>query len=198
MTLEVVLPRGSKADAQAAIRAKLNWIALEHEKMVGTRRVLDSDQVMFGGSTFKITFAESVQEELVPDLAACEVLIRASDRRRVTELVRRWFLKETSAYVVKKVSELAPLLRVRPSCVDVREIVKWGYCTRSGRLSFSWQLAALPEALREYVIMHELTHLTEFNHSPAFKRKLAAVCPDFRLREKELDRILPYDRTTVA
>jgi hypothetical protein len=153
---------------------------------------------MFGGSTFKIIFSESLQEELVPDLAACEVLIRASDRRRVRELVRRWFLKETSAYVVKKVSELAPLLRVRPSRVDVREIAKWGYCTRNRRLSFSWQLVALPEALREYVVLHELTHLAEFNHSPAFRRKLSVICPDFRQMEKELDRILPYDNLTIV
>ncbi len=58
-------------------------------------------------------------------------------------------------------------------------------------MSFNWQLIALPERLREYVVLHELTHLSEFSHSPAFKRKLATVCPDFRLRERELDKIAP-------
>ena len=83
---------------------------------------------------------------------------------------------------------------VSPSRVDVREIGKWGYCTRGGRLSFSWQLIALPERLREYVVLHELTHLSHFDHSPAFKRKLAAYCPDFRDRERELNLVAPYDR----
>ena len=78
--------------------------------------------------------------------------------------------------------------------VDVREIGKWGYCTRGGRLSFSWQLIALPERLREYVVLHELTHLSHFDHSPAFKRKLAAYCPDFRDRERELNLVAPYNR----
>ena len=81
--------------------------------------------------------------------------------------------------------------------MDVREIGKWGYCTREGRLSFSWQLIALPERLREYVVFHELTHLLEFNHSPAFRRKLAKVCPDFRECEKELDLVRPYDRLAL-
>jgi hypothetical protein len=197
MTLEVILPRGRRIDAQAAIRAKLGWITREYEKMAGTRRVLTADQVMFCGSTLRIVFFENTHEELIPYPAAGEVLIRAGDRRQVRELVRRWFLKETSAYVVKKVSELGLLVGVRPSRVDVREIAKWGYCTHSGRLSFSWQLIALPDALREYVVLHELTHLTEFNHSPTFRKKLSAVCPDFRQREKELDRIIPYDRLTL-
>lgn len=196
MTLEVVLPRGSRVDPQTAIKAKLGWITREYEKMAGTRKVLGVDQVMLGGSYLKIIFVESAQEGLVPNPTAGEVVIRAAERRRVKELVRRWFLKETSAYVVKKVSELAPLLGVRPSRVDVREIGKWGYCTRGERLSFSWQLIALPEALREYVVLHELTHLAEFNHSRAFRKKLSSVCPDFRHREKELDRILQYDRAT--
>lgn len=197
MTLEVVLPRRSKVDVQKTIEAKLGWIAREYERMAGTKRVLGPDEVMFSGSCLRIVFSEGARDELVLDMAAGEVVVTTNDRRRVKELVRRWFLKETSAYVVKKVSELAPSLGVRPSRVDVREIGKWGYCTRGGRLSFSWQLIALPEVLREYVVLHELAHLAEFNHSPAFRRTLSSVCPDFRQRERDLDRVLPYDHLTL-
>jgi predicted metal-dependent hydrolase len=119
------------------------------------------------------------------------VTVRASDRSRIKELVRRWFLKETSRYVMQKLSDLSATLPGTYKMADVREIKNWGYCTRSGRLSFSWQLIALPERLREYIVMHELTHLREFNHSAAFKRRLAEVCPDYRQREKELDLISP-------
>jgi hypothetical protein len=144
---------------------------------------------MFGGRYLRIVYIEDTKEELVPNLAIGEVAVKTTDRQRVKELVRRWFLKETSAYVVRKVRESSPSLGVRPSRVDVREISKWGYCTRGGRLSFSWQLIALPERLREYVIFHELTHLIEFNHSLAFKKRLVSVCPDFRRRERELAQI---------
>jgi hypothetical protein len=125
------------------------------------------------------------------------VVVHTSDKKRIRELVRRWFLKESSAYVVKKVAELAARVGAKPSRVDVREIRKWGYCTREGRLSFSWQLIALPETLREYIVLHELTHLLEFNHSPAFKKRLEVVCPDFRRRERELNLVAPYDKMTL-
>jgi predicted metal-dependent hydrolase len=158
-----------------------------------SRRVLGPDYLMVGGIPQKLIFQRSAGEELVQDQARGEVVIRAADSRMIRELVRRWFLKESSAYAVRKVSELAPLLGVRPSQVDTREVKSWGYCTRRGRLSFSWQLIALPERLREYVVLHELTHLLEFNHSPAFRQRLGAVCPDFSERDKELNLFVPYD-----
>lgn len=149
---------------------------------------------MFDGVILEVVYTDDVNDRLVPNIAKMEVAAPTGDRKRLKELVRRWFLKESSRYVVKKVAELAPMLGVHPSRVDVREIGKWGYCTRGGRLSFSWQLIALPERLRGYVVLHELTHLREFNHSPAFRRRLAAICPAFRERERELDLIAPYDK----
>jgi hypothetical protein len=197
MTLEVVLPRGRQIDVAKALRAKLQWIAREHQRLAAARRVLGPDEVLYGGSYLKIVLTEGNKDELIPDTVAGAVIVQSNDRRRVRELVRRWFLAETSAYVVRKVSELAPLVGVSPARVDVREINKWGYCTRRGRLSFSWQLIALPERLREYVVLHELTHLVEFNHSSAFKHTLSSVCPDYRQRERELAKILPYDRMSL-
>ncbi len=197
MTLEVSVPRGRRVDVEAMIKERLSWIDHEYALTANAKRILGSDRVMFGGQYLRIVYIEDAKEGLVLSPTADEVVVRASDRRRIRELVRRWFLKETSAYVVKKVRESSPLLGVRPSRVDVREISKWGYCTRGSRISFSWQLIALPERLREYVVFHELTHLVEFNHSPKFKKRLASVCPDFRKRERELAQVVPYDRMAL-
>ena len=194
LTLEVILPRGRVVDIEKALRDRSVWLQHEYEKLSKIRDVLGDDSVMFDGKLLRIVFSESSGDSLVPDLGKGEVVVHTSEKKRLRELVRRWFLKESSSYVVRKVAEMAPKLGVRPSRVDVREMGKWGYCTRSRRLSFSWQLIALPEKLREYVVLHELTHLREFNHSPAFKRKLAAFCPDFREREKELNLVTPYNR----
>ena len=193
LTLEVVLPRARSIDVEKAISERGAWLRRQYELISKTRHVLTRDSVMFGGEPFKIV-NEGPGDSLIPDFERRELVVHTNDPRHLKELVRRWFLKESSAYAVRKVAELAPIVGAKPSRVDVREIGKWGYCTRKGRLSFSWQLIALPERLREYVVMHELTHLLEFNHSTAFKRKLAAFCPDFRAREKELDLVVPYHR----
>ena len=158
-----------------------------------TKRILGKDQVIFAGENLALVFEDSGRESLVLERDQGRVRVRARDRRTTRELVRRWFLKESSAYVVDKVKQYAPLLGVKPSRVDVREMRSWGYCTRKGRLSFSWQLVALPERVREYIVLHELTHLKEFNHGRGFKSRLGAVCPDYRERERELYRYEPYD-----
>ena len=197
LTLEVVLPRDGAVDVEKAISERRAWLRRQYERLSQTRHVLTRVSIMYGGEPLKIVY-EGPGDVLFPDLERRQVVVHTSDPRHLKELVRRWFLKESSTYAVRKVAELAPIVGAKPSRVDVREIGKWGYCTREGRLSFSWQLVALPERLREYVVMHELTHILEFNHSTAFKKKLATVCPDFRARERELDLIVPYHRLDLG
>ena len=156
--------------------------------------MLDGKSLMFDGQRLAMRFEKTREwEEILPDRERGVVVVRASEKSRVRELVRRWFMKETSRYVVQKLSDVSEQIHGTYRRADVREIKNWGYCTRNGRISFSWQLIALPEKLREYVILHELTHLSEFNHSKEFKRKLETVCPDFRQRERELDQVHPFD-----
>jgi predicted metal-dependent hydrolase len=189
-TLEIVLPQGRRVDLASAIRNRQTWIVKHYEQMSRSRRILDEDHVMFDGEHLELIFERSTEvEELLHDPIGKLVTVRSSERSRIRELVRRWFLKETSRYVVAKLEGLSRDLDVKYSRADVRQMKNWGYCTRDGRLSFNWQLIALPERLREYVILHELAHLSEFNHSSAFKGRLAALCPDYRQRERELDRI---------
>jgi len=198
LILEIVLPRGMRVDVTQAILERSDWLRREYDRLSRTRRVLTEEAVMYRGKDLKLIFSPEQGEKITPDEANGVAVVCTSDRRRLRELVRRWFLRESSAYAVRKVADLAPIVGARPSRVDVREIGKWGYCTREGRLSFSWQLIALPERLGEYVVMHELTHLLVFNHSVAFRRKLASFCPDYRTREKELDLVVPYNKLALG
>ena len=198
LTLEVILPRGGAVDVRQAMLERSVWLRREYDRLSRTRNILTEEAVMYGGKHLKLVFSVGPGDTITPDEANGVAIVSTSDRRRIRELVRRWFLKESSTYTVRKVAELSPIVGAKPSRVDVREISKWGYCTRKGRLSFSWQLIALPERLREYVVMHELTHLLEFNHSETYRRKLAYICPDFRAREKELDLIVPYNRLDLG
>jgi predicted metal-dependent hydrolase len=190
--LEIVSPRPKSLDAESIIRQRESWVLKHREELSQASRVLDDGSVMFDGKRLKLVFVQtSGREGLRPDLDRGTAVVTAHDRSSIRELVRRWFLKETSAYVVRTLPELAKRLAVQYRRADVREIKNWGYCTRDGRLSFSWQLIALPTRVREYVLLHELVHLAEHNHSPSFRRRLATILPDFRDRERELDAVVP-------
>ena len=62
----------------------------------------------------------------------------------------------------------------------------WGSCSSSGGVTFNIRLALVPPPLAEYVMIHELCHMAEMNHSPKFWARVAQYCPDYAARRKEL------------
>lgn len=63
---------------------------------------------------------------------------------------------------------------------------RWGSCSAKGTLSFNWRLMLAPPAILDYVVVHELCHLTYMNHSAAFWQKVESVYPDYRSARKWL------------
>jgi predicted metal-dependent hydrolase len=63
---------------------------------------------------------------------------------------------------------------------------RWGSCARSGRIALNYRLVQMPPAIRDYVLIHELMHLTQPNHSRRFWRLVEQACPDFRDAERWL------------
>ena len=57
---------------------------------------------------------------------------------------------------------------------------RWGSCSRRGHICLNWRLIAMPEWVRDYVLLHELMHLKRMDHSPKFWTLVAAVCPGFK------------------
>lgn len=63
---------------------------------------------------------------------------------------------------------------------------RWGSCSKVGNLNFNYKIIYLPEKMVEYLIVHELCHLREFNHSPRFWELVGKKIPDYRVIRKEL------------
>ena len=63
---------------------------------------------------------------------------------------------------------------------------RWGSCSAKGTLSFNWRLMLAPPAILDYVVVHELCHLTYLDHSSAFWKKVESVYPDYRTARKWL------------
>ena len=73
---------------------------------------------------------------------------------------------------------------------------RWGSCSKKGNLNFNYKIVLIPEKLADYIVVHELCHLGEFNHSPNFWALVARTFPDYQkikqeLRNPEIFRVPP-------
>lgn len=71
--------------------------------------------------------------------------------------------------------------------ITIREqVTRWGSCSSKGNLNYNWKLIRVPEELLDYVVVHELAHRREMNHSRQFWEIVEQVLPDYRQRRKAL------------
>lgn len=86
-----------------------------------------------------------------------------------------------------KVLEYAAIHQLKVSRITVRnQKSRWGSCSRRGTISLNWRLIQTPEFVRDYIILHELMHLREMNHSARYWQEVERVCPDYLVAEKWL------------
>jgi len=108
---------------------------------------------------------------------------------------RRAYLKhkeEARAFVTERVKYWNREYGFRYDRIAIKNTKRlWGSCSRKGNLNFSFALLFLPRELADYVVVHELAHLKEHNHSPRFWALLEKSLPDFAIRRRELRRYLP-------
>lgn len=102
-----------------------------------------------------------------------------NDKYSERELER--LTKEAREEIPSLVAKYAEKMGISYGRVTIRcQKTMWGSCTAKGNLNFNCLLMLLPEPVREYVIVHELCHIKELNHSSAFWREVERYCPDYR------------------
>lgn len=94
---------------------------------------------------------------------------------------------EARRLVRARLAEFSQFYGVKIGRVSIRnQWTRWGSCSKAGNLNFNYRLALIDADLADYVIVHEVCHLLEFNHSPAFWSLVAQAIPDYRLRRRRL------------
>lgn len=114
------------------------------------------------------------QQRAALESALTEARITALRARAAAELPRR-------------VEYYAKLMGVQPSSVKITSAkTRFGSCSSKNGICFSWRLMLYPPEAIDYVVVHELAHIREKSHSPAFYAVVAEILPDYKTREKLL------------
>lgn len=101
----------------------------------------------------------------------------------------RWYISQAKKMIPRRVAELNNVCGFSYTSVKVRnQKTRWGSCSRRGNLSFNWRLLILPSFVADYLIFHELAHLSQLNHSVRYWRIVSRICPFYREAERWLRR----------
>jgi predicted metal-dependent hydrolase len=120
-------------------------------------------------------------------------ITRHVDKRRGRAILRikkseiPMLKKRALALALERCAHFAPSYAVQYGKITVRaHKSRWGSCSESGNLSFNYKIALLPPRIADYIVVHELCHLREMNHSKNFWAYVECAFPDYKALRKEL------------
>jgi len=188
-TLRVTIPRGgSRAEAEAFVARHRRWAEQERQRVVVQHAPVEwheGDLVLLSGEPAVLRIDRrddgawlNVGSERVP------LTTGATDLRPTAERALRDRAVRT---LVPRLLELAARHGLAVKRVTIRnQRTRWGSCSRSGVIALNFRLVQMPVQVAEYVLLHELMHLRQQNHSRRYWRLVEAACPDFREAERWL------------
>lgn len=161
------------------VRKKKRWINEKQQQVAvfGEKHppvvVETGESIMYLGSTYAIikdavdTVQVSGNELFVPNEYGIDEMIE-------------WLKSEAMRVISERVNNYAGIMGVTPGEIKLSDAkARWGSCSTKNNLNFAWRLIMCPLSVIDYVVVHELSHITYKNHSPAFWARVKTVLPNY-------------------
>lgn len=183
--LELVVPwRATAASVDAFLAASEGWLAAraaaaERPSALGLDR---PGVVWLAGEPLPVRRSPAGEgRRVTATLHDGELRVVAGDDAEALAAIDRWYRREARLWLEGAVADEAPALGVTPARIAVRDTTsRFGSCSTTGTVSFSWRLIMMPPEVLDYVVVHELCHLHEPNHSARFWALVEAARPGWR------------------
>ncbi|WP_308633263.1 M48 family metallopeptidase [Massilia forsythiae] len=191
--LRVTAPRrSSQAGIDNALRAKQGWILaklFERGERHARRREraplawVDGAVLPYLGGEITLRLQPAARSHCAFDPEARTLDLGVTpgmSEGQIRERVKGWFQERAHSLFGERLDLYAPRVGVRYNAYAISSAgTRWGSCTVAGNIRLNWKLVHYPLALLDYVVVHELAHLREMNHSPRFWAVVESVFPDY-------------------
>ena len=200
-------PRMDKKTLESMVAERLPWAERRLAKLAADYQRLGLPKEYAGGESFPYLGREYPLTLMVtsgntrPKCSLVEgrlvAVIPYADEYDQSGLVRKalmkWYRQQAKEDLTESVSRWAPVIGRTPEIVRIKsQRTRWGSCSRAGAVNLNWRLVMLPPEVLAYVVVHEMCHLVEPNHSPRFWALVAQVIPDYKQRRTLLRRHSAY------
>ena len=192
-TREVVLtmpPRGCLKEAREFAQKHGGWIASRLHRLPKAEPFADGAVIPLRGEPHRIVHRHGARGTVWTEIAEdgeCRLCV-AGDTPHIDRRVGDFLRRQAKLDLERASLAFAGQLGVRVKQVAIRDpSSRWGSCSTTGVLSYSWRLILAPPFVLDYLAAHEVAHLVEMNHSPRFWRLVDRLCPNVRRAKAWLD-----------
>ena len=188
-TLTVRAPlRMKEADIRGFVEGKKGWIKRKQAQAlkdaVAPRQYVDGETFLYLGNHYPLRIVPDQKPALVMDKA---FKLTKSAQPQAESVFTSWYKKQARVILFERVAFFARSQDVEPGKLRISSArTRWGSYSSRGTLSFTWRLVMAPLEIIDYVVVHELCHLKEMNHSRAFWERVETILPDYKRRRKWL------------
>ena len=168
------------------VQKKSDWINAKL-KVRENREQPKEDVVYYLGQAYHIK--EVVGKEEGIQLIDQEIVVTKSitNTTSTKELILNWLLLEAKREIFRSVEQYSKILNVTYNRITIKDQkTRWGSCSSKGNLNFNFRLIMCPKKVLDYVVVHELAHRIEMNHSSSFWSIVSEVMPDYKLQKEWL------------
>ncbi len=170
------------------VSQKEDWI-LQKQDMFRNRpkkspkQFIEGEEFLFLGRTYPLRIVDDLAKAIVLDgeLKVHKAVVNIADHMNI------WYRNQALETFKERVKHYATLTGLSYSSIKVNDArTRWGSCSYRDTLNFTWRLIMAPARVVDYVVVHELMHLKQRNHSRKFWMEVAAIIPDYKEDERWL------------
>ena len=158
-------------------------IALHPQAQVTTEKEYVSGEAFsYLGRNYrlKVTEGELTPIKLVQGRLTISAPKGTSESKLIKYALISWFRRRAELKLREKIIRYSPIVGVETNGYKVKEFQsRWGSCTPRGRVDFNWKIIMAPNRVVDYVVVHELCHLKQHDHSPQFWKLVESIMPDY-------------------
>jgi predicted metal-dependent hydrolase len=193
--LTVTIPRGYRPKlVPQYLQKNLRWILRNLEKCRAEAEVSSLHgpprNISYLGQLLQLVSQPRLAGEDSIRIEKDKLILNLNLSTSVSErsVLERWLRQEAAQLIESKSHNWSQKIGVKFNKITVRDQkTRWASCSLKGNLSFNWRLIMAPEVVVDYVVVHELCHLHEMNHSRRFWAWVAKFSPDWKERRKWID-----------
>jgi predicted metal-dependent hydrolase len=176
--------RATNAQIQNFIEMKAHWIetkqteALQRVAQKKKKLYIQGETFLYLGTAYPLEIVDQAQSPLAL-FDGCFLLARSA-HSNAKELFTSWYKQQAHIVMSERVRLYASQYQLSYQKTRISSArTRWGSCSTSGTISFTWRLVMAPISVIDYVVIHELAHIVEDNHSHRFWEKIGAMMPDY-------------------